>query len=219
MNMESKVYKFEHKRIPFLGYRIYLPDGYSAEKSYPLIIALHGAGERGEDTSLVEVHGVAKYVAAGLKLDAIVIAPQCPSDWVWSNLTVELKELIDSVVSEYSVDTDRISLTGLSMGGFGTWEMGISYPAFFSALAPVCGGGMSWRAKLIGSTPVWAFHGDADTVVPPENSHMMVKALRAAGGNVKLTIFGGVGHNSWVNAYEDTRVIEWLLEQRRQVEQ
>ena len=213
--METKVYNYTNKRIDSMGYMISLPDGYDDKAKYPMIVALHGAGERGTDVSLVLVHGVAKYVAAGLKLDAIVVAPQCPTDFTWNLLTAELKELIDNVASEYAVDTDRISLTGLSMGGFGTWEMGICYPGFFSALAPVCGGGMSWRAGLIGKTPVWAFHGDADTVVPPENSYMMVKSLKSRGGNVKLTVFNGVAHNSWEPAYEDTKVIEWLISHRK----
>ena len=214
--METKVYNFTNKRIEKMGYMISLPEGYSREKKYPLLVCLHGAGERGEDTSLVLVHGVAKYVSLGMKLDAIVVAPQCPKELVWNLLTFELKELIDYIASEYSVDMDKISLTGLSMGGFGTWEMGISFPGFFSALAPVCGGGMSWRASLIGKTPVWAFHGDADTVVPPENSYMMVDALRRAGGNVRLNVLHAVGHNSWEGAYEDSRVIEWLISQSRE---
>lgn len=214
--MEKKVYEFVGKRIDYMRYMISLPDSYSDDKKYPLMVALHGAGERGDDVSLVLVHGVAKYVEAGLKLDAIVIAPQCPDGMVWNALTVELKELIDFVASEYSVDADRISLTGLSMGGFGTWEMGISYPDFFCALAPVCGGGMSWRAGLIGKTPVWAFHGDCDNVVPKENSYMMVDSLKAKGGNVRLTVFHGVSHNSWESAYETTNVIEWLLSQNRE---
>ena len=213
--MENKKYEFENKRIPYMGYMINLPEGYSEDKKYPLIVALHGAGERGDDLALVLVHGVAKYVAAGKKIDAVVIAPQCPKNMVWNALTVELKELIDHIVSSYSIDENKVAVTGLSMGGFGTWEMGISYPGFFSALAPVCGGGMSWRAPLIGKTPVWAFHGDVDTVVPKENSYMMVDALKAKGGNVRLTVFHGVGHNSWESAYEITNVIDWLISQDR----
>ena len=213
--MESKIYNFSNKRIDSMGYMLYLPENYSAEKKYPLLVALHGAGERGDDVSLVCVHGVAKYIAAGLKLEAIVIAPQCPKNLVWNLLTFELKELIDHICTEYSVDERRVSITGLSMGGFGTWEMAISYPDFFAAAAPVCGGGMNWRAKLIGKMPVWAFHGERDTTVPIENSRMMVDALRAGGGDVKFTIFSGVAHNSWEPAYEDTNVIEWLIKHVR----
>jgi predicted peptidase len=101
------------------------------------------------------------------------------------------------------------------MGGYGTWEMGMSYPGFFAALAPICGGGVSWRVGLIGKTPVWAFHGDCDTVVPPVNSIEMCERLKAGGGEVKLTLFHGVDHNSWEPAYEETKVIEFLLNAKR----
>ena len=101
------------------------------------------------------------------------------------------------------------------MGGFGTWEMGVTYPSFFAAIAPICGGGFSWRASALKDMPVWAFHGDADDVVPISYSQTMVDAVNAAGGNAKFTIFPGVNHNSWDPAYLDTNVVEWLLEQKR----
>lgn len=213
--MESKVYKFSNKQISELKYMLHLPAGYTKEKSYPLLVALHGAGERGEDVEKVCVHGVMKYIKAGKNVPAVVIAPLCPSELVWNHLTAELFELINYVAGEYAVDTEAISLTGLSMGGFGTWEMGICYPGFFAALAPVCGGGMSWRVKNIGKTPVRAFHGDLDDVVPPFNSYDMVDKLNKSGGNATLTVFNGVGHNSWEPAYESTDVIDWLISQRR----
>ena len=207
--MERKIYHFENKRIEKLNYLLHLPT--SCEGKPPMIVALHGAGERGDNFDVIAVHGVAKYVEAGLELPAVVIAPQCPENFIWNQLTVELKELIDYAAAEYGVDTDRISITGLSMGGYGTWEMGMSYPGFFSALAPICGGGVSWRVHLIGKTPVWAFHGDADNVVPPNNSYEMCDKLKASGGNVELTVFHGVMHNSWEPAYEKTKLIDWLI--------
>ena len=211
--MQNKVYNFKDKRIEKFNYKIHIPENFKS--GMPLLVALHGAGERGDDHSRVVIHGAAKYIEAGRRIDAVVLAPQCPADFTWNMLTVELKELIDYVAEEYEVDPDRISLTGLSMGGFGTWEMGINYPGFFSALAPVCGGGMSWRVRLIGKTPVWTFHGDKDDVVPPEGTYDMVRKLRAAGGNVKFTVFEGVKHNSWEPAYEDTCVLDWLISQNR----
>ena len=211
--MENKVYKFDNKRIEKFNYNVFFPENFC--EGMPMIVALHGAGERGDDHSKINIHGPARYASEGRRIDAVVVAPQCPAGFTWNMLTVELKELIDFVAGEYKVDPDRISLTGLSMGGFGTWEMGINYPGFFSALAPVCGGGMSWRVREIGNTPVWTFHGDKDDVVPISGTVAMVDRLRAAGGNVKFTLFNGVKHNSWAPAYEDTTVIEWLISQNR----
>ena len=182
------------------------------------MVALHGAGERGDDFEKITVHGPAKYAARGEEFPAIILAPQCPSDFVWNQLTFELKELIDFIISEYNADENAVSLTGLSMGGYGTWEMGMSYPGFFAALAPICGGGISWRAQLIGKTPVWAIHGDADTVVPVNNSIEMCDKLKSVGGNVELTLLHGVGHNSWEFAYERTCLIDWLLSKSKKTE-
>lgn len=212
--MERKIYNLKNGRIKSFNYLLYLPENKTGEK-LPLIVALHGAGERGDDFSKLSVHGIAKYIEAGMEIPAVVIAPQCPSEFIWNLITVELKELIDYAVEAYGIDIERISLTGLSMGGYGTWEMGMSYPGFFSALAPICGGGVSWRVALIGKTPVWAFHGDADNIVPPNNSYEMCDRLKASGGNVKLTVFHGVAHNSWEPAYEDTTLINWLVNSKK----
>lgn len=209
----KKVYNFKNARIEKMNYLLHAPDP-QGEK-LPMVVALHGAGERGDNFDLIPVHGPAKYVAAGEDFPAILIAPQCPSDFVWNQLTVELKELIDFAIKEYDADPDAVSLTGLSMGGFGTWEMGISYPGFFSALAPICGGGMSWRVANIGKTPVWAFHGEEDGVVPISNSYDMCRALKARGGNVVLTVFTFDGHNVWDDAYEKTTLLRWLISARR----
>ena len=212
--METKVYKFENKRIKKMNY---LLDTTCKKSDSPvgLTVFLHGAGERGDDFELLYVHGPAKYVRCGaLSPQTVLLCPQCPTGYIWNLLTEELFELIESVVDEYGIDRSRISLTGISMGGYGTWEMGMSYPGYFSALGPVCGGGVSWRAPLIGKTPVWAIHGDADTVVPPNNSVEMCEKLSAAGGRVELTLLHGVGHNSWEFAYERTTLLSWLAEKR-----
>ena len=211
--MERCIYKFEGKRIEKMNYLLHIPR--VCKDKLPLIISLHGAGERGDDFDKIPVHGIAKYIEGGMELDAVVIAPQCPEGLVWNLLTFELRELIDFIIGKYNIDEDRVTITGLSMGGFGTWEMGMSYPGLFAALAPVCGGGMSWRVGNIGKTPVWAFHGDKDSVVPIENSKEMCRSLEAAGGNVRLTVFEGVDHNSWEPAYESTDLIQWLLLAKR----
>lgn len=214
--MKSTSLKCNNGEFTF-GYYLYYPTKSSKEK-LPLIVFLHGAGERGDGTTELEkvkVHGLTKYLSEGVEYPAIILAPQCPQGVVWSNLIFALKELIDSIIEEYNVDITRVSITGLSMGGFGTWEMGISYPELFSAMAPICGGGMSWRCGRLKDVPIWAFHGDADNLVPLNNSVEMVDAVNKAGGNAKLTVFHNVGHNSWVEAYTTTNVVEWLISKNK----
>lgn len=213
--METKVYKFSNKRIEKMNYLLDTSCIRGGEKP-GLTVFLHGAGERGDDFEKLYVHGPAKYVRQGKYTPkTVLVCPQCPDGLVWNLLTFELKELIDWVVTEYGIDEKRITITGISMGGFGTWEMGMSFPGFFAALAPVCGGGISWRAKLIGKTPVYAIHGDADTVVPPRNSIEMCEKLQESGGEVDLVLLHGVGHNSWEFAYERCGVMDWLAEKSR----
>lgn len=216
--MNTKIFNGKNGQFE-IGYYVYLPKDYVKSKKYPMIVFLHGSGERGngkDELQKVNVHGLAKYASQGMEIPALLLCPQCPGDITWNNIVFELKALIDSVANDYNVDTDRISLTGISMGGFGTWEMGMCFPGFFSSLAPVCGGGLAWRAGLIGKTPVWAFHGDEDSTVLPERSYEMVDALKKKGGSEpRLTIFHGVGHGSWDDAYLTTKVIDWLVGQKR----
>lgn len=200
-----------------LGCYIYEPENRNSVQ-LPLIVFLHGVGERGngkEELEKLTSQGLPKYIQSGKNYPAVILMPQCPQGMVWNNIVFALKELIDKVVAEYNIDTDRISITGLSMGGFGTWEMGLSFPDFFSAIAPICGGGLSFRCSALKDTPVWAFHGDMDTAVPIQNSIEMVDAVNKAGGKARLTILHGVGHYSWEEAYNDSNLIEWLITQRK----
>jgi predicted peptidase len=194
-------------------YFTYIPERISS--SPELLIQLHGAGERGNGESELErvnVHGIARYLNEGtLSIDGIALCPQCPTGQVWNQRVYDLKELLDEIVEKYAVDKKRITATGLSMGGFGTWEMGMTFPDTFAALAPVCGGGMAWRTPALSGKKIWAFHGNADTVVNISNSIDMVNGARKNGADVRFTIFDGVAHHSWENAYEDTRVVEFLL--------
>ena len=201
-------------RIPF-NYILIPPAEVKEGEVYPLILCLHGAGERGTDTELLYVHGVPKYVRNGQSIPAFILAPQCPTGYVWNNFPIQLKELIDEIVAENPIDTNRITATGLSMGGFGSWEIALTFPNLLAAIAPICGGGLSWRCGALKDLPIWAFHGDADTVVPLKNSTEMVDAVNKSGGKARLTVFHGVGHNSWEPAYEDTNLIDWLLDQKR----
>ncbi len=211
--MDSSIFKalFTMK----IKYLISLPKGFDGKKQFPMIVFLHGSGERGDDISLVKINGIPKYIEGGADYPAIVLSPQCPDDMVWNNFTVQLKQLIDFVADKYCADRDAVSITGLSMGGYGTWEMAISYPDYFSAAAPICGGGFSWRCDALRSIPVRAFHGAKDNCVPLENSVEMVTAARVAGCDAELTVFPDDGHNSWDSAYLNTDVINWLITQRR----
>ncbi len=213
-----KTLRFEKKDKKF-GYSIYLPEGYTESKKYPLIVALHGAGERGngkDELWYVEKIGICKSVKLGLfDGECIIFAPQCNHPYVWNQQVFALKELIDEIIAGYSVDENKVSVTGMSMGGFGTWEMALTYPEMFSAIAPVCGGGMAWRVPALKGMPIWAFHGDNDATVNISNSVEMVNAARNYSSQVKFTVFTNVGHNSWDSAYLDTNVIDWLLSHDR----
>ena len=200
-----------------IGYSLIVPDDFDNAKSYPMVVFLHGAGERGNGADeLCKATAVAlpKHLLNGaLSIDAIVLCPQCPTDRVWNQFIFDLKALIDRIADEYRVIKSRISVTGLSMGGFGTWEIGMTFPSAFSAIAPICGGGMAWRTPALNGKPVWAFHGNKDNVVNISNTIDMVTRARSAGADVKFTIFDGVDHNSWDAAYLDTRVLDWLVSQ------
>ena len=180
----------------------------------PLIVFLHGVGERGDNIEKVKIHGIPKYFGKdenyrGLRV--LTLSPQCPMGFVWANLVRELKELILAVAADMNADPDRITITGLSMGGFGTWEMICAYPDLFAAAGPICGGGVPWR--LLGLThfpPIRTFHGDADEAVPLQFNLDMVNGVKKLGGEVELTIYPGVPHNSWTRTYEETDLIEWL---------
>lgn len=210
---EQKSSKLDKQVRVELNYLIYLPKDYDAKKSWPLLLFLHGAGERGENLELVKKHGPPKLIAAGQEFPFIVVSPQCPKDRHWEPL--ELVALLDDLSSKYKVDDDRIYVTGLSMGGFGTWELAAYIPDRLAAIAPICGGGETFWARRFAHLPVWAFHGAKDTGVPLERSQKMVDELKKRGGNPKLTIYPEAGHDSWTESYNNPKLYEWLLEQKR----
>lgn len=196
-----------------MNYGVYYPDNYT---DLPLMVYLHGAGERGLKYDHLERHAVSRLIAEGREYNAVVLCPQCPEDSVWDNVVRDLKKIIDSVVAEYGIKSDRICITGNSMGGYGTFAMGQAYPNFFSAMAPISGGGMPWRYTNLKTTPIYAAHGDADTLVPPICTELVVNAVNQNGGNAKLLILEGFGHNEGIDeAYRNTDIIEWLLSRRR----
>jgi len=201
------------------NYLLYVPEQYlTSQKEWPLILFLHGAGERGNDLSKVEIHGPPKLIAKEKKeFPFVIVSPQCPEDDSWSSerqIDV-LNALLDDVVSRYRIDKNRIYVTGLSMGGSGTWCLATSYPDRFAAIAPICGGGNPEDAASIAHLPVWVFHGAKDDVVPPKKSEEMVTALKKAGCKVKFTIYPDAGHDSWSVSYNNPDLYAWFLRQRK----
>ena len=184
-------------------------------ENMPVIIQLHGAGERGEgkeDLVLVDKHGFSN-VMDGEEYDCIFIMPQCPKGEFWAGRVESLIEFTEQIIREYKADKSRITLTGLSMGGFGTWFVAMARPDLFAAIAPACGGGMAWNAGVL-DMPVWAFHGDVDTTVTPIHTEEMVAALKKAGRDVRFTLFKGVGHG--IQGLTFTKeLIYWLLSHKR----
>jgi predicted peptidase len=216
-----------------LPYRLLEPKPIAAGKKYPLVLFLHGAGERGADNERQLIHGVPEFASPAnrRKYPCFLIAPQCPEKEMWVNLpwtvisvTQPKKpspamrlvfELLDMVIKELPIDRDRIYITGLSMGGFGAWDAICRRPDFFAAAVPICGGGDPAQAAKIASLPIWVFHGARDEAVRPELSRTMVAALKKAGGHPKYTECPMEGHASWVPAYRDPEMMRWLFVQKR----
>jgi predicted peptidase len=196
-------------------YLLYLPDEYQAsQKEWPLMLFLHGAGERGNDPSVIEKNGPPKLIAYQKKeYPFIILAPQCPKGDMWSSdLQIDtLNALLDDIVLRYRIDKRRIYVTGLSMGGFGTFSLATAYPERFAAIAPICGGGDPKTAHRIAHLPIWVFHGAKDTVVSIEKSRDMVEALKKADSTVKFTVYPDADHNSWTETYNNPEIYEWLL--------
>ena len=211
---DKKTYKPLHPAAEKLEYIITTPSGFDpAKESLPLILFLHGAGERGDNSEIIRVHGIPKLFGAdpdyhGLRV--VTLSPQCPNGVNWNTVSTAVYELLQSIIEEYNIDRKRISVTGLSMGGSGSWDFGIRHHDMLAACAPICGGGVSWEASELRDVPVRCYHGLADTVVPPINTQEMARRLREAGGQVEEFYYEGVGHDSWVIAYEQTDLIEWL---------
>ncbi len=204
-----------------LRYLLALPPGYSPSggERWPLILFLHGSGERGLDLDLVKKEGIPRLVEDGGEIPFVVVSPQCPPRASWSRLAGTLVTLVDDVIARHAVDPDRVYLTGISMGGYATWSLAAAYPDRFAALVPICGGGLAsqgvpGRVKRLRDIPVWAFHGALDDIVPVEESQRLVDALRAAGGHPRFTVYPDAGHDSWTRTYDDPAVYEWLLRHR-----
>lgn len=235
---------FEARKLVYTGgeyasetfeYRLLKPQRIEPGKKYPVVLFLHGAGERGSDNKL-QLKYLPEWLASSEnreKFPCFLVVPQCRKDRKWSNvdwsapsselpaqmsdqMQVAVKAL-DEVLAEFPCDPDRIYLTGISMGGYGSWDLAERTPQRFAAVVPVCGGGDPAHADKLAGVPVWAWHGDADKAVPVGRSREMISAIEKAGGHPKYTELKSVGHNSWVQAYHDPgNVLPWMFEQVRQ---
>jgi predicted peptidase len=216
-----------------LPYQLLKPSGYDPQKKYPLVLFLHGAGERGTDNHAQLTH-VARIFATPENrrtYPCFVLAPQCPPERKWAEVdwsamhhktpekpSIPLAlamEVIAQLQKEYSIDAKRLYVMGLSMGGYGSWDAISRYPETFAAAVPICGGGDEDKAPAIAKIPVWVFHGDHDGAVKVERSRNMVAALKKAGGSPKYTEYPGVGHDSWVPASKEPELLPWLFRQTR----
>ncbi len=201
-----------------LKYILTAPTDFDKSESLPMIVFLHGAGERGDDLEKLKAHCIPKLFTLDqdyASTRVITISPQCPQEYTWYDYKWDVISLIDEVAEEYNVDKDRISLCGISMGGFGTWEIALQVPEKFSAIAPICGGGMSWRAWYLRNTPIRVYHGRRDDIVPICMSETMVNAIRLQGGNVEFTIYDDLAHDCWTRAFEQTDLIPWLANSKK----
>lgn len=202
--------------VQVTNYLMYYPQDYDRDTSarWPLVLFLHGAGERGEDLNKLKFHGPAMKIEQGEHYPFLVISPQLDSEhWEWE--PTRLFDLVRSVVKENRVDQERIYVTGLSMGGFGTWKMIAEYPNYFAAALPICGGGdpeTAWKMKFI---PIWTVHGQKDNIVPIASTERIVEAVKKYNPDIKFTVYPDIYHDSWVPVYDSSEWYEWLLSHKR----
>ncbi|MEM6645322.1 MAG: prolyl oligopeptidase family serine peptidase [Bacteroidota bacterium] len=198
------------------SYYVHVPESYAQDSDpVPLMLFLHGAGERGDDLTKVKGHGPPKLASQDASFPFLVVSPQVPENQ-WHDPET-LITLIDQVASDYNVDEDRIYLTGLSMGGHGTWQLAGRFPDRFAAIVPICGWGSRYEARSIARAklPTWVFHGAQDRVVLLRESEHMVEMMQRAGLDPKFTVYPDAGHDAWTPTYDNPELYEWLLSHRR----
>jgi predicted peptidase len=204
-------------QIARLDYLLYLPAGYgdNLAERWPLLVFLHGAGARGSDLELVKRNDIPYNLENGQSLPFIVVSPQCPADSHWTLHVDALNALIGEVAAQHRVDENRVYVTGVSLGGAGTWMLAGAYPERFAAIAPLSARIVPLPLPRLKSLPIWAFHGEADDLIPLNEAQRTIEALQAMGGNVKLTIFPGVGHNLTPLVYNNSELFDWFLSHTR----
>jgi len=205
-----------------LRYLLHLPPGYWDEpaRQWPLVLFLHGRGERGDNINVVRKYGIAKMVDEKSDSDFIAISPQCPLAYEWPDLTTTLAQLVEQAMTHLPVDPDRVYLTGLSMGSRGGWLLAVDNPDRFAALALICGRiptpDFLDRVIILKDKPIWIFHGAKDPVVPVDNSEKIAATLQAAGGNPRLTIYPEADHDAWTETYNNPELYTWLFAHQRE---
>lgn len=216
--MAHSVHAFNpHGSRATLNYLLHYPASGQKDGGWPAVLFLHGAGERGDDPSLLLRQGLPKYAETHeTDLPFLLISPQCPAWSSWQQHMGHVDALLDEVMTAHPVDTRRVYLTGISMGGFGAWYLGTERPDRFAAVAPICGYGpgalgFPERVCALRDVPVWVFHGARDNIIPVEESARLVDALERCGGNVRFTVYPHAGHDSWTETYENPELYEWML--------
>jgi predicted peptidase len=200
-----------------LSYYLYFPEDYEdkSDENFPLLLFLHGGGESGDSLSTIKSNGPPKLIVQGKQFPFLILAPQNPYKKKWWN-TRAVAQLLDTIVANNRVDKNSVYLTGLSRGGSAAWEMAVQYPDKFAAMAVVCGmTPLPYASWINRDLPIWVFHGDQDKSIPISESVNMVDKLKGMGYNVKFTIYQGVGHNSWENAYTTEELYSWFVKQRK----
>jgi predicted peptidase len=209
-------FKFESDEKLSLNYLVYLPKSYNSSGKWPLILSLHGSGERGTDIINVKKWGIHKVLRENDNLPFVVVSPQLPEGEIWEMKFNLLSDLLDKIESNYNIDSDRIYLTGYSLGGYGAWDFAILKPERFAAIAPISGGAISpQRAQRLNKLPIWVAHGDSDNIVPIEESKRIVDSLKTHNTNIIFRVYKGAGHEVCTTAYEEPELFEWLLRQRK----
>lgn len=216
MGFES--FKFEKNIKLTLNYMVYLPQSYDTIKKFPLILSLHGSGERGNNIDSVKKWGIHKMLRENDDFPFVVVSPQCPNGEIWEMHFNVLKDLLDEIENNYNIDNERIYLTGYSLGGYGTWNFAILNPEIFSAIVPISGGAVSPQKSFnLRNLPIWVAHGDADTVVQFEESKRIVDYLKIYNSNIIFKVYKGAGHEVCTTAYEEPGLFEWLIKQKRKI--
>lgn len=214
--MSQQVVTFAHSTLG-MRYLLHVPPAYQQDSGqrWPLILFLHDATERGSDIEMVKTCGIANVVEENPDLPFITVSPQCPEGSWWPLHLDALGALMKEVCALYDIDERRVYLTGYGMGGYGVWNLAVAFPDRFAALAPISGGGDPDAVCSLTDVPVWAFHGERDSMVLIREGRKMVDALRECGGSVRFTIYPSAGHEAWIKAYNNPRLYEWFLSHQK----